>query len=72
MTPALKKARQALNAALQFVINAVVWIVLLFIGGIGSIVYGVYLLAGKGPSAIVLGVFLLCACVILKKAVVNG
>lgn len=72
MKKALQKARSACRSVLAFLVSAVLWIVALFIGGAASIVAGVNVLLGPGAALIGAGIAMLCACYLLKRAVING
>lgn len=72
MNNALRKTKAAATAALAFFVSAVLWIVILFVGGAASIVAGVLLMLGQGPALVAAGIAMLSACILLKRAVTNG
>lgn len=55
-----------------FITSALLWIVLLFLGGASAIVFGICIVFGAGAAWMVAGVWMLCAAALLKKALTNG
>jgi len=72
MKKALKLAQAAAKSLLAFAVSAVLWIILLFLGGIVAMVAGMHLLFGPGPALIVAGIAMLCGSLLLKRAVTHG
>jgi len=66
------RMKNAALALLDFFVSAALWIVSLFFLGAASIVAGVNLMLGPGAALIAAGVSMLCACYLLKRAVING
>lgn len=69
---ALRKLGAACGALLGFMFSAVLWIVILFIGGAAMTVNGAMVMFGPGPAFMVSGAFMLAACFLLKRAVTDG
>ena len=67
----LKRAERvavgALGAVVAFVTSAVLWLLLIALCGAGLLVYGVDLLAGRGPACIVAGLMLMAFAVLIAR-----
>lgn len=72
MKKALHVSKAIASWLVTFLFSAALWIVSLFFLGAASIVAGVNLILGPGAALIAAGISLLCACYLLKKAVING
>ncbi|MCS8058071.1 hypothetical protein N0406_03550 [Pseudomonas aeruginosa] len=72
MKKALHVSKAIASWLVTFLVSAALWIVSLFFLGAASIVAGVNLILGPGAALIATGISLLCACYLLKKAVING
>lgn len=68
---ALKKAKNLAASIAGFLVSAFLWVILFFLGGAGSISFGVYLMFGAGPAFVVTGVLMLCLAGMMKRAVTD-
>lgn len=75
MTPTQKAAAVASSAArafLAFALSAVLWVVLLLVGGVGLLVGGVFILAGQGWAMVTAGFLIIVAVLFVGKGMSNA